>query len=94
MGCAGFSTSRTTLPSLELGHPEMLRLGDASEQDERVRLHLREALHDGDDAVADEVVAEVHDERSSPEEVAGAQHGVRQAARRVLRDVGDPRAES
>ncbi len=82
------------LAVLELGHAEMLWFRDASEQDERVRLIPRKALHDGHDPVTDEVVAEVHHEGLVAQELTCAQNGVRKAARRVLRDVGDQRAES
>ena len=53
---------------------------------------------EGADEVVDpalqEVVAEVHDERRGAEERLGGQNRVREPARRVLDDIGDPNAEA
>src|SRR5690606_42076003 len=46
------------------------------------------------DAVAQEVVAEVHDEGAVPEGILRGEHGVGEPPGRVLLDVGDPRAEA
>ena len=45
------------------------------------------------DAADDEVVAEVHDEVVVGEEVGRDEHGVREAERRILPDVGDGEPE-
>ena len=87
----GFSTSRTTRVALEHGHAEVLGLGHVREEDLRVGRRPLELLHEPGHALEQHVVAEVHEERLARHELARRQHRVRQAERRVLRDVGDAR---
>ena len=78
---------------LQLGHAVRLRVGHALEQDHRVAGPGAEAVDQLGDAVAQEVVAEVHDERRAGQELLGGQHGVGEAQGRLLADVGDAQPE-
>ena len=78
----------------ELGDAEHLRIGHAREQDLRRRLLAGELLDEVRDALVEEVVAEVHDERIGADEWLADLHGVREAERRVLLDVLDANAPS
>ena len=85
LGSRGFSTSRTTVPSSQLGDPVVLGIGDRREQDQRVGLVGAERRDEVLDPALQQVVAEVHDERRVAEERLGGQHRVGEAERRVLR---------
>ena len=87
---------------VDLGHAELARVVDVGEQDLRGgrppalaqlgrarRAAASNAVDELAEALLEHVVAEVHDEVVVAEEVAGDEHAVRQAERRVLRDVGD-----
>ena len=54
---------------------------------------LAKRSHERRDALLEQVVAEVHDEGLVAEELLGDEHRVRQAQRRLLREVGDLEAE-
>ena len=97
-GSAGFSTRRTIVAvHVELGDAELPRVVDVREQDLRGRRlgrprrarvagrAPREAVDEGPQVLLEHVVAEVHDEVVVAEEVAGDEHAVREAERRVLR---------
>ena len=103
-GTSGFSTSRTTWPVVvELGHAEALRIGNPGQQDLGDRSGVGageggrhrcltlglEAVDERLDALADEVVAEVHDEVVGAEKVPGDEHAVGQSERLGLVQVGD-----
>ena len=71
----------------------MLGIGHRREQDESLGRLAAERGHQVHDAVAQQVVAEVHDERGVAQIGLGGQDGVRQAERLVLLDVLDGDAE-
>ncbi len=74
----------------QLGDAEHLRVGHARQQDLRGRLRRpANCSTKRPDALVEQVVAEVHHERLVADERLADEHGVRQAARRVLLDVGD-----
>ena len=75
-------------PVDDLGHPEVLRLRHLGEQDHGVGVKALEFLDDRDDAVAHQVVAQVHDEAAVTEELPRRQHRVGEPFGRLLRDVG------
>src|SRR5919106_987251 len=58
-----------------------------------VGLRVAEGIHEVGDAVAQQVVAQVHHERAVLQELLGGQDGVREPQRRVLANVGDAGAE-
>ena len=78
---------------VELGHAEAVRVGDLLQQDlGGGRIAVDRAPRSRDEraeVLLEQVVAEVHDEVVVAEEVAGDQHAVGEAERRVLGDVGD-----
>jgi hypothetical protein len=78
---------------LELGDPVVLGVSHRGQQDQRLGAAAAEALDELDDPALEQVVPEVHDERLAAEEALRGQHGMREAARTVLFDVGDPHAE-
>ena len=78
---------------VELGHAVVLGVGHGREQDQRVGLLRAEGVDQLGDAVAQQVVAQVHHERRVAEELLGGQHRVGEAERLVLLDVGDRDAE-
>ena len=80
--------------AVELGDAVLAGALDLLQQDEGVGLAGREAAHERRDALLEEVVAEIHDERLVAQVVLGDEHGVRQAEGRGLRDVGDAQAEA
>ena len=73
----------------QLGNAEHLRVGHAREQDLRCRLLAVELVDEPVDALVEQVVAQVHDERLIADERLADQDGVRQPARCILLDVGD-----
>ena len=84
---------------VERGDAEAVRVGHLLEQDlGRRRVGRRPGRLEGADergeVLLEQVVAEVHHEVVVAEEVAGDQHAVGQAERRVLGDVGDRGAEA
>ena len=81
-------------PVVELGHAVVLGVGHRGEQDQRVRLLGAEGVDQLDDAVAQQVVAQVHHERRVAQVGLGGQHGVRESERRLLLDVLDRDAEA
>ena len=95
-GSAGFSTRRTTLPSASssampkrCGSGTCLsRICAAGGVGSSARA-ARNSADEGGQVLLEQVVAEVHDEVVVAEEVAGDEHAVGQAERRVLGDVGD-----
>ena len=80
---------RTTRSAVELGDAVGAGIVDRGEQDQRLRLVCAEGLDQAGDAVAQQVVAEVHHERRSAEELLGGEHRVGEPGRLVLLDVGD-----
>ncbi len=78
---------------LQLGDAVRLRVGHALEQDHRVAGAGAEAVDQLRDAVAQQVVAEVHHEGRAVEVLLGLQHGVGQAERGGLADVGHLQAD-
>ena len=58
-------------------------------QDHRVGRALTELVDEAGDAIAQEVVAEVHAEGAVADKLLGRQHRVGQTARCILRDEGD-----
>ena len=74
---------------VELGDPVGLRVVDRGEQDQRVRLVGAEGGDEAAQAVAQEVVAEVHDEGRVADEVGRGEDRVGEAGGLVLDDVGD-----
>ena len=84
---------RDAAVAVELGDAVALRVGDLLQEDERVRVVLLERPHERRDALLEQVVAEVHDERLVAEEGLADEHRVREAQRRLLRQVGDGEAE-
>ena len=78
----------------QLGDTESLGRPDPGQEDERIRQAGAEALDEGFDAAADQVVAQVHHERLGLEVVPRLPDRVGEAERRALPDVGDPRAEA
>src|SRR5947207_244669 len=78
----------------KLRHAVVLGVRDGREQDQRVWLRSPEGTDQIRDAVAQEVVAEVHHERIAAEELLGGQHRVREPERLGLGDVGDRDAEA
>ena len=79
--------------AIQLGDAVGGGIVDAREQDQGVGLGAAEDLDQVGDAVAEQVVAEVHDERALPQELLGREQGVGESERGLLLDVGDPRAE-
>ena len=79
--------------AVELGDAVGAGVVDRSEQDQRVGLGLAEGRDEAAQAVAQQVVAEVHDEGRAADELLGGQHRVGEPGRLVLDDVGDLRAE-
>ena len=76
--------------TVELGHAEALGVGHLVQADLGAgAAAVLEAVDDLLQALLQHVVAEVHHEVVVAEEVAGDQHAVGQAERRVLGDVGD-----
>ena len=75
----------------QLGHAELVRVGHVREQDLRVAAARAELVHEPGDAVGDQVVAQVHHERLAGHVLLGDLDRVREAERRLLRDVGDRR---
>ena len=80
-------------PVVQLRHAVVLGVGHRREQDQRVRLVGAERVDEVDDAVAQQVVAEVHDERRVAQERLGGEQRVGQPERLVLLDVLDRDAE-
>ena len=76
----------------QLGDAEHLRIGHRRQQDLRRRLLAHELLDELAMPLVQQVVAEVHHERLAADEGSLIEHRVRETARRVLLDVGDPRA--
>ena len=62
---------------------------DRRQQNLRRRPRRGELLDERNDPLRQQVVAQVHHERLTADEILGDQHRMRQAARRILRDVGD-----
>ena len=58
-------------------------------QDHRVGRAFTELVDEAGDAIAQEVVAEIHDEVVVAEEVGRDEHAVRESERRILRDIRD-----
>ena len=85
--------ARDAVGPVELGHAVVLRILHRGEEDEGVRRLVSERGHQIDDAVAQQVVAEVHDERRVAEKRLAREHRVREAERGLLLDVGDRDAE-
>ena len=79
--------------ALELGHPESLRFRHPGEQDHRVRRLAAEFVDQRGDAVADQVVTEIHDEAVVSQPFPGGEHRVSKAERRFLGDIGHTRPE-
>src|SRR3954452_4619513 len=69
---------------------EHLRIADTREQDLRGGRARDELVDESVDAFVQEIVSKVHHERLGADERLADQDGMRQAARRVLLDVGDP----
>ena len=67
--------------AVELGDAVGLRVVDRGEQDQRVRLVVAEGRDEAAQAVAQEVVAEVHDEGRAADELLRGQHRVGEARR-------------
>lgn len=78
---------------VQLRDAEGARVGHLGQQDLGVRAGGPELVDQIGDPADDEVVAQIHHEVVLAEELAGDQHRVGQAQRRVLRDVGDGEAE-
>jgi hypothetical protein len=78
---------------VQLGDAVVLRIGHRREQDQGVGFLAPELIDEVDDAVAEQVVAQVHDERGVAEEWLRREHGVGEAERLVLLDVLDRDAE-
>ena len=78
----------------QLGDAELLRMGHFGQQDLRGAAELAELVDQAFDAAGDQVVAQVHDEGIVPQEVLGNLHGVGEAERGLLLDVGDLGAEA
>ena len=79
----------------ELGDAELVGVGHVGQQDLCVAAARAELVGEAADAVGEQVVAQVHHERLAGHELLGDLDRVRQAERRLLRDVGDrdaPRA--
>ena len=93
-GCLRLLDEAHDAVAVELGDAVVLRIRHRREQDQRVALAASEALDQLDDPALQEVVAEVHHERLIAEEGLGRQHGVGEAGRRLLEDVGDLDAEA
>ena len=79
--------------AVQLGDPVGLRVVDRREEDQRVGLGLAEGRDEAAQAVAQQVVAEVHDEGRAADELLRGQHRVGEPGRLVLDDVGDLRPE-
>jgi hypothetical protein len=71
----------------------VLGIRDGREQDQSVGARRAELLDQIDDPVAQQVVAQIHDEGRVAQERLGGEHRVGQAKRRVLLDVLDRDAE-
>ena len=79
--------------AVELGDAVGLGVVDRGEQDQRVGLVLAEGRDEAAQAVAQEVVAEVHDEGRAADELLRGEHRVGEPGGLVLDDVGDLGAE-
>ena len=79
--------------AVELGDAVVPRVVDLGEEEERVVVAAAEGVDELGDAVAKEVVAQVHDEGARAQRLLGGEDGVGETARRVLLDVGDLGAE-
>ena len=79
--------------AVELGDAVVLGVEHLGEQDQRVGLVAAEGLDQPGDPVAEQVVAEVHDERGVADELLGGEHRVGEPERLRLGDVGDRGAE-
>ncbi len=79
--------------AVELGDAVGGGIVDAGEQDQRVRLGAPEDLDQLHDPLAEQVVAQVHDERALPQEVLGGEQGMCEPEGSLLLDVGDRGAE-
>ncbi len=81
---------------LQLRHAELGRVLHRREQDTALiaAVRRREGPHDGIERLADQVVAQEHDESLVREELARGEHGVREAERRLLLNELDPHLPS
>ena len=73
----------------ELGDPELLGVRDLREQDLGVAADPPVLLDERGDPVGDQVVTQIHDERFPLQERFRNEHGVREAERIALLDVGE-----
>ena len=79
---------------MQLSDAVLLRIGHRCEQNQGVGAAGAERGDEVLDPALEQVVAEVHDERSRAQEPLGRQHRVREAQRLVLHDVGDADPEA
>ena len=79
--------------AVQLGDPIGLGIVNRREQDQRVGYVLAKGRDEAAQAVAEQVVAEIHDERRIAEKSLRGQHRVGEAGGLVLDDVGDLRPE-
>ncbi len=82
------------LAVLELGHPELGRVGHAGQENLALGLLLAEARDEGRELLANQVVAEVHAEWVRAQEVLRDEDRVGEPEGGVLLDIGDGDAES
>jgi hypothetical protein len=94
LGLLGLLDQPRHPPVVELGHAVVLGVGHGRQQDEGVRLLGAEGRDEVDDAVAQKVVAQVHDEGRVAQEGLGGEDRVGQPERLVLLDVLDRDAEA